>query len=508
MQTMVGDGTPLYRAVVYCNATKAVSLGSLSAAVTSLTDDNITVSSTDIKFDLRGKYPQFEENFTKALTIDTKKYPITNARLLFAGYREAVVKYSIPENLTIPLKRQYLLLFLEGVDKQTFLSIFGKGELDLTTLAQISKRNNIKLDATTNSARSNKQGLATLSMRFVSGIHDTYTIICQSGTKFSQKSQGIKLVNPISNVTFMEDVAQKIDVDFTKAADGSLKPTYTKLNNTVKFAVWTGPTTPYTGQIYDIQVKVIRKEKVDYVRSLIDTDITGIFIDELEIVYKFGNNDAGVKNKLNRLWNILTTAAGSIMTSFDAADVVKTKNVTFTHLYQNVYEIKFMELEFNKIGDYQIGVMINGIESPLSGVITINKYVEGGHYQELTPLLCTITVYTLCGLLVLANLPSMWKYSPIITISVSGYAIYLFAFTKYYASYFCYIMISLIGLVILHQLFQLYGVIRSKGKFLTHKAMKLKILYEYTFRRMFGTPTLEWVFFIFYNKIYKRKQEY
>jgi len=494
MQTMVGDGSPLSRAVVYCNSTKAVSIGSLSSAVPTLADTTISVPITDIKFDLEGKYPQYVDNFTKALVIDTKKYPITNARLLFAGYRENLVKWYIPENLTIPLKRQYLFLFLEGVDKQTFLSIFGKGELDLTTLVQISKRNNIKLDSTTNSARSNKDGLATLSMRFISGIQDTYTIICQSGTKFSQKSQGIKLINPIFNVTFVEDIAQKINVDFTKASDGSLKPTYTKLNNTVKFAVWSGPNQPFTGQIYDIQVKVIRKEKVDYVRSLIETDTTGISIDELEILYKFGNDDPGVKNKLNRLWNILTTAAGSIMTSFDAADVVKTKNVTFTHIFQNVYEIRYMELEFNKIGDYQIGVIINGIESPLSGVISVNKFIEGGHYQEVTPLLCTITVYALCVLLVLANLPSMWSYSPLITICVSGYAIYLFAFTKYYASYFCYIMISLIGLIVVQQLTQLIGVIKAKRKYLTHKAMKQQIFYEYTFRRIFNTPTVAWVF--------------
>jgi len=497
MQALIGDGSSLPNALVYCNATRAISMISLSSAATSSADQNVTVPINEIKFDLRGKYPQFEDNFTKALTIDTKKNPITNARLLFAGYREALERYSIPENLTIPLKRQYLYLFLEGVDKQTFLSIFGKGELDLATLSQISQRNNIKLDATLSSARTDMSGLATLSMRFISGTPDTYTIICQSGTKFSQKSQSIILINPISNVAFVDDITQRIDVNFKKSVDGSLKPTYTKLNNPVKFSLWSGPNIPFTGQIYIAQVKVIRKEKVDYVRSLIETDVTGFTIDELEIVYKFGNNDPGVSNKLRRLWNIITTAAGSIITSFDAADVVKTKNITLTNLYQNVYEIKFMELEFNNIGEYYISVIINGIESPLSGVISVHKYLEGGNYEELTPLLCTVTVYTLCGLLILANLPSMWRYMPLITISVSGYAIYLFWFTKYYASYFRYVMISLIGLVIVHQIYQLVGVIISKGKYLTHKTMKIQTFYEYTFRKLFGTSTLTWVFFTF-----------
>jgi len=489
----VGDGSALSRAMIECTAIRNVELGALSSAA-GLSQLMNNVPKTNPTVDLEKDYPEFKENYYKALIIDTKITDLSDARSTFQAYNKKVIEYNIPPNLTMSLKRQYLEMFLETVDKHNFLSLFGKGETDLTTLTSTSKRTNVMTDATEAAPRTNSKGIASLSLKFLSGVSDTYALICQSGTTFTQKSQSIKLTNPITSVTFLQNLKQSFEVKFDKASNGALKPTYSKLAKAAKVQAWIGPNKKYTDKIYTVAVKLINKDIVDAVKKIIETEITGIKIDELEIIEQLGRSGPSVKAQLSQFWNVLTTAANSIKMAMGSSTLEESKNVRLTIADDGSNELSELELLFEKPGDYYISVTMNGIESELSDIITVKQYEEKETYKRITPILCTILVYVLCAVMIISNLPNSSRFMPIFSILLAAFGISLFLYTSQYALFFVIMMVALLGIIIIHEIVRLINMLKGNKDYTSHKAMKVRLFQEYTFRRLFGCPSTTWVF--------------
>ena len=92
--------------------------------------------------------------------------------------------------------------------------------------------------------------------------------------------------------------------------------------------------------------------------------------------YKTNHSTADVKTTLNNIWQTVTNAG---VLNKQATQSYENLNVSFTtpnETSDGLFAFADISVEFNNYGNFQLMFIVDGIESPLSSVITVTSKKE------------------------------------------------------------------------------------------------------------------------------------
>ena len=492
VKATVAEGNPISRAVVYCNVSLNVEFNSLSSADSTLkSSTNITKAGVEANYD-----KETQEMYMKALEINPDEVNVLDPESLFMSLHKKIVELKIPPSMTDSLMNEYLKLFLSNVDKQNFFSLYGQGDVEPSSISSLSKRTNVKLEVNRGFARTDKKGIATLTLRFISGRPGSYMLICQSGNTRGPKSQSINLTNPIKEITFMSDAKQTVPIEFEKGERDELMPTFSPpLNNSLKFSLWQDNGQPYVGDVYDLDIKMIKYQDVLAAMNTIKTDTNNFSLTDLILIQSFGQTKNTPGDKISRLWSILTTGGNSLKYVLGKGENLKFENKELRREAQakNNYDISGLRMEFALPGEYQLVVSINGVESKLSGVIKVENYEKKTTFVKILPILSPLVIYTLCVIICIANIMHSNSLWAVLAGLLAIFGIVLFANPKVYQPFFLIIMLATLTIIVINMVGVIVLRFVGNGEALSDYEIRKAIYHEYTYQRIFKHPSNSWV---------------
>ena len=503
VKATISDGTPISRAIIICNTTQGINVSSVSSStlLTQLTSTDVNPVTVANLTDLGSE----KDNYLKALQINESEVDTRNPEVLFAEMNKRIKTLNLSESSVQSLKKDYMNKFLGNVDKQNLLFILGKGDIGLDILSSLNKRTSVMLESVSGNIRTGSDGLATITLRFTAGISDKYYLQCQSGQVFTPKSLSIQLNNTISQIKFVDPIDQTISLSFLKNDQNEILPTYIPLVPVINVRILQNLGQPYAGVIYDLQIKIVDYDFITAAMSKLHTDVSNYTLSEIQLVNSFGDNGA-VKERLNRLWNILTTGANALINSLGNEQVVQTKNANLNSLSQ-YYQMNNLQIQLTKPGKYQLIISVNGIESQRSGVITVinDQYAKKSDFERFTPSILLCLVYALSLFLCLINIAKTHSLLSLIGLISVSLGIALVCFQIQYQSYFSIFMLTTFGLLAINLIEVIFIKIFGNEEKSSHQLIKKEIFHEYTYQQMYHKPSTKWVSIINMN-IFRSKE--
>ena len=270
-----------------------------------------------------------QQGYLKATYINESEVNPRDPVSLFSHLNKQIMGSNFSENEIANLKRYYFDMFLGNVDKQNLLYIFGKGDIGLDILSSLNTRTNVKIESVGDSARTNKNGIATVTLRFTSGPSSDYYLQCQSGQAYTPKSTPIQLTNPISKITFLDSIGETLSYPFLRSDADQIYPTYIPLSKAINISIKQDSQQDFTGIIYQLEIKVVDYNFVNAAMNKLQMDVSNFTLSDIELINSFGQNQTSVKDKFSRLWNIVTTGASALANSMGATKTVETKNAVY-----------------------------------------------------------------------------------------------------------------------------------------------------------------------------------
>lgn len=435
--------------------------------------------------------------YKQALVINTTVVDMRNPVSWCNDWLSKTINYSLTYQDSEQLQRDYLNYFLANLDKQNLFSLLGGSTFQLKNLVSLGERTNVGLEASRGNARTDANGIATLTLRFTSGSQVNYSLICQSGKAYTPKSMPVMLYNAIKQIEFDTNLTQTLPGVFQASAGSPIRPTYINIPQNISVTVWQKNYIPYTGQIYDFDVKVVDYEIVNAVNTKTVCDTRWFAFSEVSLINTFANMYINTAGKFSRLWAIVSTGANAIKSA-----MVNVKTLQYTYVVvqnlsttTNTLIIGNLSVQIATPGRYQLVFSLNGIESERSGVITITNDLS--HIQNDVegsfPAIYSITMYVMCFAICVVNLTFGYSVFAILGLSITIFGLLLYCLPTNYQLYYVIIMIVSISFILINLLQVVYLKLCCGSERISHEAIKKAIYAEYVYQRLYGKPSNAWV---------------
>lgn len=498
VKATLADGSSLPRAIINCNISQGVDFKSISTLSKSLDVNQFIQTSVNIS-----SLPSPEQlAYQQALNISGSNIDTKDPAQVFELLNKKLdtVPGLSPTSVE-SLKADYLNLFLKSVDKQSYLYLFGKGDILLDSLSSIGQRTGVRIESIGGTVRTDQDGVAALTFQFIAGPSDKYYLRCQSGQAYTANSAPISLINAIKNIRFLDNFTDEIQYHFVRDDKKRMLPTFIPFPKIVNISMVLESIFPQ--DIYAISIKLLKYKDFASALSTAKIDVGNLTSDQIDLINSYTQKVPEVQDRLNRLWNIITTGANSLLNSLGGDKTVPSKNAVLFKVSANgsLYTMNNLEVQFKNPGLYQLILTVNGIESKRSNVIEVVDIPNPNQtfLEKYSTSILMIILYPLCLFVCLVNLIEYHVYISFIAIIFDAAAIYMVFIQTAYEIYFVVFMLITLFLLTINLLIVIYMKLFGEEAKLTHEFYKRAIYHEYTFQRIFNRPSMEWVYMFLIN---------
>ena len=487
VKATLGDGTPISRAFIDCNATQGIDLSSISSDSRSSLE-NISIYQDANISRLTSSYKEYLDllNFND-LSINTR-----DPQALFKSLDDKIQNLNLSKSQIVELKEAYWGKFLSNVDKQNLMYIMGKGEIGLDSLTSLNKRTNVKLISFSGKTRTESDGTATITLKFNAGTSGEYYLQCQSGQAYTPKSMPIQLNNSISQIKYLNPINQTITLKFRRSSQNEILPTLVSFPRNINISILLDPQTPWTGMINDLQLSLIDYSIVNDAMNNLHSDVSNYSVQEIQLINDFSDNPS-VQEKLIKLWNILTSGAAALLNSLESEQGLVTQGVSLDPI-SNYYQMKNLVIQLNQPGQYQLVISVNGIESERSGVITIVDDPDFGKspIERVASIILIYVVYFLSVYLAFVNISRSPSIFSVIALGVVIFSIVLVNLEHKNDSTLSIFLFTIFGIMLINLAEIIFVKLFGYEETFSHQFLKENVFIEYTFQRMYHRPSASW----------------